>query len=221
MGETTPTTVVGITKTVVARTTRTAIARTNRTAVVRTVERGMRWGIVAVFGEGIRRRNPGAVVNAVVALAATYLPDVVERRYEVEFRPWQRAYAGTAMLAHAVGMLGPYDDRWWWDHLTHVLSASLLGGVVHVVTRRRDRDPRVDVLATVTVGGVAWELVEYAIHAVSKRLGIEPLLISYSARDTLLDLVFDLLGALLVLAFGDRLLRNFTERRGWRQLYNR
>ena len=38
------------------------------------------------------------------------------------------------------------------------------------------------------------------------------MLIPYSKNDTLLDLCFDLLGALLVIAFGDRLLRNFTRR---------
>lgn len=184
-------------------------ART-RERVVRAAVRAIRFGIVAVFGEGFRQRNPGAVVNAVPALALTYLPDALEGRCGVEFRPWQRLYASTAMLAHAVGMLGPYDDTWWWDHLTHLLSSTLLGGLVHVAAEHRDRDPRLHVVAAVGVGGVVWELLEYVIHAVSDRLGIEPLLVTYSKRDTLLDLAFNVAGALLVVAFGDRLLRNFT-----------
>ncbi|WP_137287376.1 hypothetical protein [Halorussus salinisoli] len=188
------------------------MSRTTWTAVARTVERGIRCGLVAVFGEGFRRRDPGAIVNAVFALAATYLPDLVERWYDVEFRPWQRVYAGIAMLAHAVGMLGPYDDTWWWDHVTHTLSATLFGGVVHAAARRRGRDPTPRVLAAIVCVGLVWELLEYAIHAVSRRLGIEPLLVHYSAKDTLLDLAFNLVGALLVLAFGDRLLGNFTRR---------
>lgn len=179
-------------------------------SVARTVECGVRWGLVAVFGEGVRRRDPGAVVNGVVSLAATYLPDLAESRYNVEFRPWQRVYAAVAMLAHAVGMLGPYDDTWWWDHVTHTISATLFSGVVHVAANRRGHDPRPRVLAAIAVGGVLWELLEYAIHAASRRVGIEPVLVSYSARDTLVDLVFNVVGALLVLAFGDRLLGNFT-----------
>jgi hypothetical protein len=190
----------------------TDMGETTRSGVARAVERAIRWGIVAVFGEGFRRRNPGAVVNAAVAFAATFLPDLVERHYEVEFRPWQRVYAGTAMLAHAVGMLGPYDDTWWWDHVTHTLSATLLGGLVHAAAHRRDRDPGPRVVTAVAVAGVVWEAAEYAIHAVSQRLGLEPILIPYSAHDTLLDLVFDLVGAVVVLAFGDRLLGNFTGR---------
>ena len=186
--------------------------QTTWNAVVRTLERGIRIGLVAVFGEGLRQRDPGAVVNGVVALGATSLLDFAESRYDVTFRPWQRVYAGIAMLAHAVGMLGPYDETWWWDHVTHILSATLLSGFVHTAARRRGRDPTPRVLAAVVSGGVVWEILEYAIHAVSRRLGIEPVLVTYGARDTLLDLVFDLIGALLVVAFGDRLLGNVTRR---------
>jgi hypothetical protein len=183
---------------------------TSGQSVLRRIERVSRYAIVAVFGTGLRQRNWGAVANAVLALVATSLPDRLERRYDVEFRPWQRLYVVVAMLLHAVGMLGPYDDEGWWDHVTHTFSATLLGGVVHATARRRGRDPRPRVLAAVGVGGLVWELLEYAVHAVSDRLGVESVLVPYSARDTALDLVFDLVGALLVLAFGDRLLGNFT-----------
>ncbi|NHN59294.1 MULTISPECIES: hypothetical protein [Halorussus] len=186
------------------------MSRSRRTAAARALERGLRYGIVAVFVEGFRRRNPGAVVNAAFSFAATFVPNAVERVWNVEFRPWQRVYASVAMLAHAIGMLGPYDDTWWWDHVTHTLSATLFAGVVHAAARRRGRDPRPRVLAAVVVVGVVWELLEYGIHAASERVGIDPLLVSYSRKDTLLDLCFNMLGAVLVLAFGDRLLRNFT-----------
>jgi uncharacterized protein (DUF486 family) len=174
-------------------------------------ERGLRYGILVVFVIGIRRRDPGAVVNAVVALVATYLPGIVEGVYDIEFRPWQRVYVDTVMLLHAVGMLGPYDDRWWWDHLTHTLSSTILGSVTFAVARRCDHNPRPRVVAVVVCVGLLWELVEYAIHVTANRLGFEPLLVSYGKTDTLLDLVFNLVGALLVLLFGDRYLRNFTD----------
>lgn len=185
-----------------------------RSAVAQTAQRGIRGGIIAVITAGLRRRNLGAVVNGVLALVAAYLPSIIERRYGVEFRPWQRAYTGTAMLLHAAGMLGLYDDTWWWDHLTHTLSATLLGGFVHVIAHRRGRDPHPRVFAAIVGGGVLWELVEYAVRALTDRLGLQPVLIPYSVRDTLLDLVFDLVGALLVLAIGGRALRNFTRNAG-------
>jgi hypothetical protein len=50
---------------------------------------------------------------------------------------------------------------------------------------------------------------EYVIRAVADRLGLEPVLITYGEKDTLLDLFFDFFGAFLALTFGDRLLGNF------------
>lgn len=181
-----------------------------QTTVSREAERGIRYAILAVFVVGVRRRDPGSVFNAIVALAATYLPGAVEHRYDVTLRPWQRTYLSTAMLTHAVGMLGPYDDIWWWDHVTHTHSATILGGVTFAAARRRGRDPRPRVVAVVACAGVLWELAEYGIHATATRLGFEPLLVSYGKTDTFFDLVFDLVGALLVLVLGDSLLENMT-----------
>ncbi|WP_227377865.1 hypothetical protein [Haladaptatus halobius] len=178
------------------------------------LEEGLRGAIAAVFFEGIRCRNPGAIVNAVLAFAATYFPVVVEHQYGVTLRPWQRVYVKTGMLMHAVGMLGPYDDIWWWDHLTHTHSATILGGFIHVISRQRDRDPRPHVLAGVFAIGVLWELAEYAIHFLSRRMGLDPLLVSYGKKDTFLDIVFNLFGAFLVIVFADTFLENLTQSDG-------
>ncbi|NUB93710.1 hypothetical protein HT576_22275 [Haloterrigena sp. SYSU A121-1] len=174
-------------------------------------ERGTRYALLTVFLVGLRRRDPGAVMNAVAAAVGTYLPDFVERAYDVELKPWQRAYVNTALLNHAVGMLGPYDDVWWWDHLTHAHSSSILGGVIYAASRRRGRDPGPRVVAVVVCLGLVWELVEYAVHTAANRLGFEPVLVTYGPKDTALDIVFDLVGALLVLAFGDRVLDAFED----------
>lgn len=184
------------------------MTETEATSVSREARRGIRYGILAVLVVGFRRRNPGAVANAVVALGSTYLPGIAEGRFDIEIRPWQRVYVDAALLTHAIGMLGPYDDVWWWDHLTHTYSATVLGGFVHKIARRNGRDPRPRVLAIVVGGGVVWEIAEYAIHTVADRFDRTPLLVTYSRRDTLLDLVFDLFGAVLVLAFGDRILED-------------
>ncbi|MDQ2074160.1 hypothetical protein RBH20_16610 [Haloarcula sp. H-GB4] len=116
------------------------------------------------------------------------------------------------MLTHAVGMLGPYDDIWWWDNLTHIHSATVLGGLIHVLSRRLGVDPEQRVITGVATMGILWEFMEYIIHASSRRLGLEPILVSYGKTDTLLDLVSDLVGAVLVLVFGDVLLGNLVRR---------
>lgn len=173
-------------------------------------KRGIRYGLVAVLLVGLRRRDIPTIANAFGGLLASYLPAVVERRYGVTFRPWQRLYIASATLTHAIGMLGPYDDVWWWDHLTHTHSASIIAGIIYTHARHRGRDPQTRVIAVVTVLGVLWEVAEYTIHRVARLLGVEPVLVPYGRRDTLLDLCFNLLGASLVLVFGDRLLQNVT-----------
>jgi len=166
-------------------------------------ETGFRLALVAVLLEGLRRRDPAAVVNAVASLAGTSLPSVLERRTDVSIRPWHRGYVSGALFAHAVGMLGPYDDVWWWDHLTHTLTATILGEVVHVVARERGGDPRPPVLSAVVGLGALREVLEYVVHAGSRRVGLDPVLVRYSATDTAFDLVFNLVGAGLVVLFGD------------------
>lgn len=186
------------------------MARATRTPLEEAVDTSFKGATFAVFVEAVRRRNPNAAANAVLVFGAMFLPRLTERLYGVELRPWQRVYTESAMLAHAVGMLGLYDDTWWWDHLTHALSATVLGGVAHVVADRRGRGHGRCVLASVAVGGVLWEGMEYAIHRLSDRLGVEPVLIYYGREDTLGDLLFDLVGAVFVLLFGDRLLENLV-----------
>lgn len=187
-------------------------SRTNSSDVTGLIERVIRTGIAAIVVEGIRDRNPGAVVNGIFAFAGAFLPALLERSFGVEFRPWQRIYVETAMITHAVGMLGPYEDIWWWDHLTHIHTSTLFAGLIHVRSRRSDEDPRQRVITGVAIGGILWELMEYVIHAASRRIGLEPILVPYSKRDTALDLVFNLVGAVLVLLFGDTLLGNLVRR---------
>ncbi len=177
-------------------------------------ETGSRLALVAVLLEGLRRRDPAAVVNAVASLIGTHLPSVFERHTDVVIQPWHRGYVSGAMVAHAVGMLGPYDDVWWWDHLTHTLTATILGEAVHVIARERGSDPRPRVLGVVVGLGILWEVLEYLVHAGSRRVGLDPLLVRYSATDTGLDLVFNLLGAGLVVLFGDRVVERVAPETG-------
>lgn len=180
-----------------------------------------RLGLLYVGWLGIRRRDASVLVNALLSLLGTFIPTVLERRYPIHLRPWQRLWISVAMLMHAIGMLGTYDRIWWWDHVTHTLSASIVGAIAYVVTRtspNRRGDHRGPPRATPTVVfgwtmglGLLWEVLEYAIHVVENRLGLTPLLKRYGRRDTVLDLVFDGVGAALVIIFGPEALANVVE----------
>lgn len=185
----------------------------------RVVNRLLQAGIIAGIAAGIRRRDPSVIANGLLSLVFASLPRYVERWTDVRFRSWQRGWVSMAGLVHTLGMLGPYDDVWWWDNLAHTLSGVVVAAIADV-TYRSDADgtyrprgcSRPAFITGITLGfGVVWEILEYIAHTLGDRIGIEPMLVHYGRRDTVGDLVFDLLGAALVVRFGRAALANLVD----------
>lgn len=178
-------------------------------------------GIVTALLSGFRRRDPSVIVNGFLSLVLALLPNYLERRNGLHFRPWQRLWVSTAGLVHTLGMLGPYDRVWWWDHLAHTLSGVVVGGVADVFYRVYAEDAdrttvparsRSEFIVGVTlVFGLLWEGLEYAIHAIGERVGFKPLLVHYGRLDVVGDLIFDGIGAGLVVRYGRRALSNIVD----------
>lgn len=183
----------------------------------RLVTRVARGGLVAVLVVGAFTVNVSVLVNAVGALAVTYLPSVLRRDLDVPLPPWTAAYVAVAVLLHGVGMIALYDGVWWWDHLTHVLSATVVAGVAYlVVTAFDEHDPRIDlpqpflgayVVAFALAAGVLWEVGEELLRQLAIAAGLDPVLVVYGIEDSVLDLVFDAAGGVVVAVFGHRPLR--------------
>ncbi|WP_178917485.1 hypothetical protein [Natronomonas gomsonensis] len=181
-------------------------------------------GIVAALVEGIRRGSGAVVVNAVAALGVTAVPSAI--LLSLEAGPalvWDiTLWAAAAGFLHSLGMLGLYESVDWWDHLTHTLSAGVLAAAFYpmsLVATQPWSDTAEWTLAITgaTVGltlaaGIAWELLELVARELGKRYDIEPILVHYGRRDTALDLVFDVVGAVLVLALDVRLFLPVFER---------
>lgn len=182
-------------------------------------------GILAVLLEGLRRESGAVIVNAVAALGVTFVPVVVLLPVGMgtpalvwEFTLW---VAGASFL-HTLGMLGLYESVAWWDHMTHTLSAGVLAAVFYpasvvTVSRYTAAPASTFVIASVTVvlvlaAGVAWELLELVARELGKHYDIEPVLVHYGRRDTALDLVFDAVGAVVVVALDVRLFLPVAER---------
>ncbi|WP_049927318.1 hypothetical protein [Halopiger goleimassiliensis] len=186
----------------------TRTSRSIDTRVWTLANRLLQFGIVTGLVAGIRRRDPSVIVNGVISLAFVSLPQYVERRYDVTVRPWQRGWISTSALVHTIGMLGPYDRVWWWDHLAHTLSSVVVAGAADVLYQSESNSElpsrsRPAFVAGVTFGlGFVWELFEYVVHRVGDRIGFEPLLVHYGRLDAIGDLVFDLFGAAIVVQFG-------------------
>lgn len=181
-------------------------------------------GVVLLFGVWVG--NPSIVVNGLLSLVVTFLPALLERDHRISASPWLVAFITAAVFLHALGMVGLYDGLWWFDHLTHTLSASIVAGVGYATVRAIDEysdavslSPRFTFVLVLTVTlalGVLWEVLEFALRVLARSLGMAPVLVQYGLSDTLADLVFDLLGALVVALFGagvyGEVAETFTER---------
>jgi hypothetical protein len=185
------------------------------------IVRLMQLAIASIALVGLATRNVGVVVNGVFAFGITVLPGILERDYRLSLDPWLTLWITVAVFLHAVGMLGLYEEVWWWDHLTHLLSATLVAGVGYATARAFDEHsdavyfpPRfmfVYVLLFTLASGVLWEVLEFVARMSARSVGMKPVLIQYGLDDTVVDLIFDAAGAVLVALFGTSLLSQTVE----------
>jgi hypothetical protein len=177
-------------------------------------------GMALVLVAGLWYGNGGVVVNSAVGLGVTFLPALLERNYRFTTDVGLVLWISVAMFLHAFGtlplpgleFLSAYSALWWWDHVTHALSSSLVAGVAYTVTRAIDEHtdsmhlpPRflfVYLLVFVMAFGVLWELLEFYIGVASSLFGVSQVLTQYGLGDSVLDLTYNTLGGLLVAVFG-------------------
>ncbi len=185
----------------------------------RQATRAMQLSLVGLLFIGFDRGDLGIVVNAGIALAITYLPAVLERDYQIPMDAGLTLWITTAVFLHALGTVGApgseenfYVSVWWWDHLTHMLSASIVAAVGYTTARAIDlhtdavhlpgRFMFVFILLFVLAFGVLWEVIEFVVGVAAAFLGGEAVLTQYGLADTMLDLVFDAIGGVVVAAWG-------------------
>ena len=176
--------------------------------------------LVGLVFVGLGRGNVGIVVNATLALAVTYLPALVERDYHIPMDAGLTLWITLAVFLHAVGTVGIpgwseasfYVGLSWWDHLTHTLSSSVVAAAGYATARALDEHSEaiylperfmfVFVLLFVVAFGVFWEVIEFAVAGVAALAGTESVLTQYGLSDTMLDLLFDTLGGVIVAVWG-------------------
>ncbi len=177
-------------------------------------------GIAVILYFAIRQGNAPAVVNAGMSLLLVFIPvfiDVFAHRFyrvRVGLTPELPLWVAVAGLVHSYGMLGTYDELSWWDHLTHTLSAALVAALLYAgVIVAFEQTPvsagnsliwSIVVLITL-LSGVFWELIELLARDLGRKFDFPPVLEYYGRRDTVLDLLFDVGGAVLVLVADWRL----------------
>lgn len=195
----------------------------------RSVSRLLQVAIALLLGFGLLTQNVGVVVNGVIALGVTFLPAVLERDYSLPLKPKMTLWLTLAVFLHTLGMTGLYREVWWWDHVTHTLSATVVAAAGYAAISALDDysdavlfTDRFLVVFTVlfTVGlGVFWEVLEFVARELADAIGAEPVLVQYGLGDTVVDLVFDMVGATLLALFGTSELSDLAE--GLTERYDR
>ncbi|WP_458205678.1 hypothetical protein [Haladaptatus sp. NG-SE-30] len=191
--------------------------------------RVMQVGLVGILVAGLWQWNTGIIVNAFVGLVVTQLPALLERDYDITMDVGLVLWITTAMFLHAFGTLqipgvidlSAYKSVWWWDHMTHALSSSLVAATAYATARAIDEHteglnltPRfmfVYLLLFVMAFGVVWELVEFFTSETARLLGVGGILTQYGLDDTVLDLFYNTMGALIVAIWGTAYLSGVTE----------
>ncbi|EJN57987.1 hypothetical protein [Halogranum rubrum] len=195
----------------------------------RRLVRALQAVIVLILGLGLWYGNVGVVVNAGVGLLVTLAPTYLERNYRITMNVGLVLWITTAMFLHALGtlplpgleFLSPYQAIWWWDHLTHLFSASLVAGAAYATLRAVEKHVDgvrltptftfVCLLLFTMAFGVVWELLEFAIGEAARLFGTAQVLTQFGLDDTVFDLMYDTAGGLVVALFGTAYLTGLSE----------
>ena len=182
--------------------------------------------LVTIVVYGLSAGQPKAVTNGGIGLGVTLLPAILRRNYQFSLDPWLGLWITTAVFLHTLGSAGLYAQFSWWDSMTHALSASLVAGVGYTAVRVIDLHnekihlPKqcvfVYLFIVVLAFGVIWELFEFALDLLSAETGLTMPLDQHGLDDTVVHMLYNSLGALLIALFGQAHLPGLAESgRNW------
>ncbi len=170
------------------------------------------FSLLALFLVGLYQGELPAALSSLFGFGLALVPMLLQRRNVVAL-PWELTmWIFLALFLHNLGVVMKfYDTVWWWDKMTHLLSTSLIAGFgfigIVIVDKYADSIhlPPIFlpffIVVFVMAMGVTWEIIEYAFDLLGANM-------QYSLSDTVIDLIFDLVGGLLVAAIGPLYLRN-------------
>ena len=179
------------------------------------LSRAMQASMLAVVVAGVATGNYTWVPAAVISLLVTMIPAALRRGLNLVLPPELNFWIVLALFLHVVGGFSNfYNDVPGWDHLTHLMSASLIGAIGFVLVVTVDRyvksiflPPRFlalfIVLLTMAVG-VIWEIMEFANDSLLHTH------LQYGLEDTMRDLFFDGVAGFVVAFIGARYLHAMT-----------
>ncbi|MXV61957.1 hypothetical protein GS429_07780 [Natronorubrum sp. JWXQ-INN-674] len=179
-------------------------------------QRGLLWAmrgaLVAMVGYGIVAPDSDTISNAGSMLVVSVLPVGLRRRYDLPFDTGFVLWITLVAFLHALGSVYFYEHTFWWHNLTHPLSATLVGAIGYVVIRSLDElreeihvppslVPSFVVLFVLSLG-VFWEIGEFTFDLLAERFSLSMPLSQHGLADTMSDIVFNTVGAIVVAVWG-------------------
>lgn len=183
--------------------------------------RGLQGLLAVLCGYGFYVGAPKVITNAGGGLLITMLPAVLRRNYRYTLAPPLTLWITAAVALHALGSAWLYTTVGWWDSVTHALSATVVASIGYVailVIDYHDKAihlPRrflfVYIIVFVTAFGVLWELFEFGLDVLAARTTLTMPLSQVGIDDTISDLIFNIVGAVLVGIGGQVYLTDLSE----------
>lgn len=181
----------------------------------RLLTRALQVVLAGIAGYGVLQGSTGVAVNATGALAATFLPALLRRELSISPGAGATLVLTLAVFLHAVGLLGPYQQREWWHYLTHGLSGAVVATIGYVAMRAVERDAEgveipsrlfpLFVVDAALAAGVLWEVIEFGVGMAGSSM-----LTIYGVDDVATDLVFTGVGGLLAAVFATEYVRRLS-----------
>jgi len=173
--------------------------------------RAMQAGMVAVVVAGYATHNLTWVPAAVISIFVSFIPSILRRDLDLVLPIELNFWIVLALFLHVVGgFSGFYNTVPGWDHITHLMSASLIAVIGFVVVVTLDKYVETIYLPRPFLGlfiimitmavGVFWELMEFANDSIAHTH------LQYGLADTMFDMMFDAFGGFVVAIWGTRYL---------------
>ncbi|WP_255568238.1 hypothetical protein [Salinarchaeum sp. IM2453] len=187
----------------------------------RTATRIMQAILLGLLVHGLYTGAPKTITNAGIGLVITFLPAIIRRNYRFVLSPFLTLWITAAVFFHSLGSAGLYAQIEWWDHLTHTLSASVVAAIGYVTVRIIDLHhdeihlPRRFIFAYIIIFvmafGVIWELFEFGLDVFADQTGLTMPLAQLGLEDTVVDMMYNTLGAIIVATLGQAYLSGVSK----------
>ena len=185
--------------------------RLSETQEIRIV-RALQVALAGILGYGLVALQFELAVNAGLPLAVTFLPAVLRREYSYTMDAGLVLLITVAVFLHAFGSLGFYTRYSWYDEITHTVSAILVAGIGYaVLTALEKHSSEIDltsklrgafILIFVLAFSVIWEVFEFGAVWLSQVVGVTSPVQVFGIDDIVTDMVFNVVGGVLVAVWG-------------------